>query len=83
MSGIAAGIQYRRSISCSPQGAQLRDGLFPAGGQQGRKGQLEAAGEPGKEEGDPTPAEQKGLSKSLEGTAEVERQGMAGESSGQ
>lgn len=28
-------------------GAQLRDGFSPAGGQQGRKGQLEAAGEPG------------------------------------
>lgn len=75
MPGIPAGIQYRRSISYSPQGAQLRDAFSPAGGQQGRKGQLEAAGEPGKEEGGPSSQS----SKAFLNRATFERNGRSGE----
>lgn len=75
MPGIPAGIQYRPSISYSPQGAQLRDGFSPAGVQQGRKGQLEAAGEPGKEEGGPSLQS----SKAFPNQATFERNGRSGE----
>lgn len=45
MPGIPAGIGYMESVSVSPQKAQLQGDFSPIGGQQGWKGQLEAAGQ--------------------------------------